>query len=81
MRIADVNTTIIEGYLRLLSTLSLKDKLTLISKLTLSIKKDVFNEKTSFYKAFGAWDSKKSADELINEIQDSRSFDRQIEKL
>lgn len=79
MRSIDINTTLIEGYLRLLDNLSLSNKLDLISKLILSAKTDISPKKKSFYKAFGAWDSKKSADEIINEIRDSRTFNRKIE--
>lgn len=80
MRTIDINTTLIEGYLRLLDNLSLSNKLDLISKLTLSAKTDISLRKTSFYKAFGAWNSKKSTDEIIKEIRSSRTFNRQIEK-
>lgn len=80
MRTIDINTTLIEGYLRLLDNLSLNNKLDLISKLILSAKTDISPRKKSFYEAFGAWDSKKTADEIICEIRDSRTFNRQIEK-
>lgn len=79
MNTIDINTTLIEGYLRLLNNLSPSNKLDLISKLTLSIKKDISDRKKSFYKAFGAWESKKSADEIINDIRNSRNFNREIE--
>ena len=80
MRTIDIDTTLIDGYLRLLDNLSLSNKLDLISKLTLSAKTDISLRKKSFYKAFGAWDSKKSAVKIINEIRGSRTFNRQIEK-
>ena len=80
MKVIDINTTLIDGYLRLLDNLSPSNKLDLISKLTLSIKTDITNRKKSFYKAFGAWESKQSADEIISEIRNSRTFNRQIEQ-
>jgi len=80
MKAIDINTTLIEGYLRLLGNLSPNNKLDLISKLTLSIKTDITDRKKSFFKAFGAWESKQSADEIINDIRNSRSFNRQIEQ-
>jgi len=80
MNAIDINTTLIEGYLRLLNNLSPSNKLDLISKLTLSVKTDITDRKKSFYKAFGAWESKKSADEIINDIRNSRTFNRQIEQ-
>lgn len=79
MKAIDINTTLIEGYLRLLDNLSLNNKLDLISKLTLSVKADAADKKKSFYKAFGAWESKQTADEIIKDIRDSRIFNRQIE--
>lgn len=80
MKAIDINTTLIDGYLRLLNNLNQNSKLDLISKLTLSMKMDLTDNKKSFYKAFGAWESKKSANEIINEIRNSRTFNRQIEK-
>ena len=80
MKAIDINTTLIEGYLRLLGNLSPNNKLDLISKLTLSVKTDITDRKKSFFKAFGAWESKQSADEIINDIRNSRSFNRQIEQ-
>ncbi len=80
MKALDINTTLIEGYLRLLDNLSPNNKLDLISKLTLTVKEDLTDKKKSFYKAFGAWESKQSAEEIINDIRNSRNFKRQIEK-
>ncbi|MCG3164570.1 MAG: hypothetical protein POELPBGB_00324 [Bacteroidia bacterium] len=80
MKATDINTTLIDGYLRLLDNLSANNKLDLISKLTLSVKADMSDKKKSFYKAFGAWDSKQSADEIIAEIRNSRTFNRKTEK-
>lgn len=79
MKTIDANTTLIEGYLRLLNNLSPDNKLDLISKLTLSVKTDISDRKRTFKKAFGAFQSKKSADEIINDIRNSRMFNRQIE--
>jgi hypothetical protein len=81
MKAVDINNTIIDGYIRLLDNLSPSNKLDLISKLTLSIKSDIAEKKKSFYKAFGAWESKQTAEEIIKEIRNSRTFNRQIEEL
>ncbi|MEK6614601.1 MAG: hypothetical protein AABZ32_00590 [Bacteroidota bacterium] len=69
MKAVDINTTLIESYLQLLNNLSPSNKLDLISKLTLSVKTDITDRKKSFYKAFGAWESKQSADKIINDIR------------
>jgi hypothetical protein len=81
MKAVDINNTIIDGYIRLLDNLSPSNKLDLISKLTLSVKSDIAEKKKSFYKAFGAWESKQTAEEMIREIRNSRTFNRQIEEL
>jgi hypothetical protein len=80
MKEIDINTTLIEGYLQLLDNLSPNNKLDLISKLTLTVKTDITDRKKSFYKSFGAWESKQTADEIINNIRNSRTFNRQIEQ-
>ena len=79
MKAAEINTTIVDGYVGLLDNLSPVNKLDLISKLTASVKTDLTNRKSSFKKAFGAFDSKQSAEEIINEIRKSRVSTRQIE--
>ena len=80
METADINTTLIDGYLQMLDNLSASNKLDLISKLTASVKSDITNKKSSFKEAFGAFESEKSADAIINEIRSSRTFTRQIEE-
>jgi len=75
----DANTTLIDGYLQMLDNLSPSNKLDLISKLTDSIKSDITDKKSSFKEAFGAFESEKSADEIINEIRNSRTFTREIQ--
>jgi hypothetical protein len=81
MKAANINNALIEGYLRLLENLSPDSKLDLISKLTQSLKGDVSKRKKSFSKAFGAWESDKSAEEIIKDVKANRTFNRQIEEL
>lgn len=73
-----IENTIVNGYVGLLDNLSTLNKLDLISKLTASVKIDLTNKKSSFKKAFGAFDSKMSAEEIIEEIRNSRISTRQI---
>lgn len=80
MKSVNINSTIIEGYLKLLENLSSDNKLDLISKLTLSLKSESKEKKKRFFKAFGAWDSKESAEELIQNIRKSRVLNRKVEK-
>lgn len=79
MRTTERNTTIVDGYVELLDNLSTNNKLDLISKLSASVKSDLTDKKSSFKKSFGAFDSKKSAEEIIEEIRNSRISTRQIE--
>jgi len=79
MRASEINSTFIDGYLRLLDNLSLSDKLDLISKLTESVKSDLSKNESAFEKSFGAFQSEKSAEEIIEEIRCSRTFNREIE--
>ncbi len=79
MKSTEINSTIVDGNIGLLENLSPGNKLDLISKLTASVKTDLTNKKSSFKKAFGAFDSKKTAEEIIEEILSSRVFNRQIE--
>lgn len=79
MKTAEINNTIVDGYIRLLDNLSPTNKLDLISRLTASVKIDLTDKKSSFKKAFGAFDSKQSAEDIIEEIRNSRVFTREIE--
>lgn len=80
MGTAYVNSTIIEGYLGLLENLSPSSKLDLISRLSASVKSDITEKQSSFQRAFGAFETDKSAEEIIDEIRSSRTFTRQIEE-
>lgn len=79
MNIAELNKNIVDGYLGLLENLSPSNKLDLISKLTSSIKSDLKRKKSSFREAYGAFESSESAEEIIEDIRNSRNFNRQIE--
>lgn len=81
MKTSKIDTVIVNGYFELLGNLSLTNKLDLISKLTASVKTDITSKKSMFNKAFGAFDSKKSAEEIIDDIRSSRVFNREIELL
>ncbi len=80
MKKTDNDTTLIDGYLELLDNLSPDSKLDLISKLSTSVKTDLADKKSSFKKAFGAYVSEQTAEEIISEIRNSRMFTRQIEE-
>lgn len=79
MKTIEFNSKIIEGYLGLLDNLSPSNKLDLIARLTASVKTDLTTKKSSFKQAFGAFESSKSAEEIIEEIRSSRVSTRIIE--
>ena len=81
MKTADIHTSLINGYLGLLRNLSPDSKLDLIEKLTKSLRIDFTMNRKSLRRAFGAFQSDKTADELIKEIRESRTFTRHIEEL
>lgn len=80
MKRSDVNITLVEGYLRLLENLSPGSKLDLIAKLSQSVKTDIAGQKSRFFKAFGAWESDKSAEQLVEELKTARKFKRRVEE-
>lgn len=77
MNASEIN--IIEGYAELLENLSPSNKLELISKLSNSVKSDLKKRKNSFKKAYGAFESNESAEDIIEELRQNRNFNRQIE--
>ncbi len=79
MTSSETNTTIVNGYVGLLENLSPDDKLDLISKLTALVRTDLGNKKSIFKESFGAFKSEKTAEEIIEEIRNSRLFTREIE--
>ncbi len=81
MKVASFNKTIIDGYLRLLEHLNPQARLDLISRLTLSLKKDFKKNKPSFERSFSAWSGDGTAEEMDAEIRKSRNFNRQLEDL
>ena len=65
----------INSYFMLLKNLDTTQKLTLISELSNSILEDQEEKEKKFYSLCGKLDTKKSADELINDIRGSRYFE------
>ena len=81
MKAIDINSRLVDTYLELLKNLDPKVKLDLINKLSLSVKTYLSMKKSSFNKAFGAWDKEDDAELIITEIRESRNFNRIIESL
>ncbi len=72
-------THIINGHWGLLNSLTPGLKLKLFERLSKSINKDITTNSDRFEKSFGAWDDSRDSDEIITEIRNSRTFNRQIE--
>lgn len=75
----NTNNILIENYFGLLSGLGRENKIRLIARLSNSIIEDKKNKSEIVDKLFGSFISDKTDDELINEIKNSRHFNRQIE--
>ena len=80
MNTADINTKLIDSYISLLKNMSSQNKLDLISKLTKTVKRDDEMAENDFYQAFGGWDENDSAEELIDSIEEARTFNRTIDE-
>jgi hypothetical protein len=66
---------IIDAYAGLFEGLSAINKIELIERLTKSLKSSAAKTaKNSFYKSFGAFESDKTAEEIITEIKAARKF-------
>ncbi len=74
-----INNKILEKYFRFLARLDNNSKKRLIIRLTESIETESDKKNNDFYKLFGAWNDKRNAEEIINEIRNSRIENRKIE--
>ncbi len=81
MEAADFKFNLIDTYLGLLRSLSPENKMELISKLSASLKGSKKPTGKSIIDLYGAFISKKSADEILSELKASRNFNRKTEEL
>ncbi|MGB0879026.1 MAG: hypothetical protein ACPGTO_00490 [Polaribacter sp.] len=72
MNTKKLNTSFIDNYLGLIENLSVETKQDLIEKIKKTLKISSANKKSSITDSFGAWKSKKSADDIITELRKSR---------
>lgn len=75
----NTSTILIDNYFGLLSSLSREDKIKLIAKLSNSIVDEGVKKDDVIDKFFGAFYSEKSAEDIIKEIKESRTFNRSLE--
>ena len=77
---SNANKIMVDDYYGLLRNLSKETKIKLIAKLSNSIIEDNTSENENVVdNFFGAFKSNKSAEEIIKEIIESRTFNRTIE--
>jgi hypothetical protein len=65
---------IVETYAGLFEGLSTLSKIELIASLSKSLKAEKTTKERKFYNSFGAFSSRKSAEEIIADIKSSRKF-------
>jgi predicted metal-binding transcription factor (methanogenesis marker protein 9) len=78
---ANSSTVLIDNFFNLISSLSRENKIKLIARLSNAIVNESPKDENTVDKFFGAFKSEKSAEEIINEIRESRKFDRKLETL
>lgn len=71
------NNEVVNTYFRFLKNLDINSKKSLIIKLTESINSDP--EDSDIKSLFGAWKDDRTAEEIIEEINESRTYNREIE--
>ena len=74
MQAIDINT----AYVKLLMSLSRENQLDIFSKLAKAMKTKTNNDE-DFFNLFGSFQFEKSAEEMIQEIRESRKFNRVLE--
>ena len=75
-----INNKILDKYFRFLAKLDNNSKKRLIIRLTESIETEPDKKSDDLYKLFGAWNDHRNAEEIINEIRNSKIENRKIEK-
>lgn len=77
MSTVDINKRLVDTYFSMLKNLSQNNKLELIERLSNSIRTSKRKKTAKSIDAlYGSWESEKSADEIIKEIEDARNFNR-----
>ena len=76
MKTPDLNINLIESYFGLLKNLSVDSKLELIAKLSNSMRATKRTKNDSLKSLYGAFVSNQSADEIIDDIKQARTFNR-----
>ncbi len=75
----EARNLIADNYFGMIKNLSPDIKLELISRISDSLREPSSQENDSWKKLFGAYDSKQTAEEIIDDLEKSRFTNRQIE--
>jgi hypothetical protein len=75
----EIDENIVAGYFGLLNNLSDSNKKALIERLVESLPEKSDLSRSRFEASFGAFESELSADQMIEDIRDSRKFTRETE--
>ena len=75
------NSRVVNSCWGLLESLHTSWKLDLIERLTQSVRQNLQQDSNTMKSAFGAWESEQSAEQIIQELRDSRNTNRKIEEL
>lgn len=78
MKSANIKTSLIDHYYTLLKSLSANNKLELISRLSESMKPKKTKSEDSWKSLFGALKLDQSTDGFIEELENSRDFNREF---
>jgi hypothetical protein len=77
----ETRNLIADNYFGLIKNLSSDVKLELLSRISDSLRKESNQENDSWKNLFGAFNSRLSAEEIIEDLRNSRTTNRQIEDL
>jgi hypothetical protein len=72
------NNVIVNNYYDIIKTLQLNDQEELVKLLTKSINNPEQKKEKSIKHLYGAWSGDETADEIIEDIRNSRVFNRKI---
>jgi len=77
----ETRNLIAENYFELIKNLNVDVKLELISRISDSLREQMVSKDDSWKDLFGAYNSEQSADEIIDDLRNSRFTKRQVESL
>jgi hypothetical protein len=77
----EAKNLIADNYFGMIKNLSSDVKLELISRISDSLRESSSQDNDTWKKLFGAFDSEQSAEEIIDDLRNSRFTNRQIEDL